>query len=176
MKLQNEIIPAANRIYTLRTNKSRVLQPEILLTTTLVLFLALKGQKMRVVFLPTAVDKERWYKVYTDMPYNDTTLWSSLESLQHPQYSLDFISSEGFPFFPMTSLPPSSPTVSPQKCLGLSPFVALHWSTPQKAPHPVNPYHLQEGAAPPQVGQEAINHGTERNHKNFYLCLFSLHE
>lgn len=74
MKLQNEIIPAANRIYTLRTNKSRVLQPEILLTTTLVLFLALKGQKMRVVFLPTAVDKERWYKVYTDMPYNDTTL------------------------------------------------------------------------------------------------------
>lgn len=47
-----------NRIYTLRTNRSLVLQPEIPLTTTLILFLALKGRKLRgVLFPPTAVAK-----------------------------------------------------------------------------------------------------------------------
>lgn len=157
-----------NRIYTLRTNRSLVLQPEIPLTTTLILFLALKGRKLRgVLFPPTAVAKGGGIKS-ADVPRQIT--WEP--DYQRIHLTVIFATTPiflGFINWKGSDPPPTFPQGFP-RCLGfLSPSMALHSSTPLCQPPP------SSGGGNTTLGGAGDNQ-TGRNHKNFYLSLFSLHE
>lgn len=139
-----------NRIYTLRTNRSLVLQPEIPLTTTLILFLALKGRKLRgVLFPPTAVAKGGGIKS-ADVPRQIT--WEPDYQRIHltvifatTPIFLGFINWKG-----SDPPPPPSHKVS-QGALAFCLHLWLSTHLHLKRPHilSANPHHLQEGATPP---------------------------
>lgn len=114
------------------------------------------------------------YKVCTDVPDKShesliSKGYISLWSLQ--QYNIPWIHK-------MRREWPLFPTWFPQSALASCLHLWLSTHLHLKRPHMLsaNPCHLQEGTAPPQVPCEAINPGRGRNHKNFYLCLFSLQE
>lgn len=111
--------------------------------------------------------KGRWYKVCTWEP-DYQRIHLTVISATTPIF-LGFINWEGS-HPPTHTFPQGFP-----KCLGfLSPSMALQSSTPLKAPHLLCQPPPSSGGGSTTLGGVGDNQ-TGRNHKNFYLSLFSLH-